>query len=403
MSALQSKSRVVSSGNLIPAALCFFGALIEGFDISSAGLTARKFADFYGMDHLQLGTAFSASTLGMLVGALLGGWLADRVDRKLILSGAFALFGGLTLATTAAPDAAAFIVLRVMTGIGLGSAIVSLIAMAAALGPEETRATRVTVLFSGIAFGGMAVSLLSAFLPSDYDWRLIFAVGGVIPLTLGLLFHLKMPHVIAAREASPTTPGELFTEGRAIITICLWVMCFATLLTLHLMLNWLPSLVVDFGRTAREGALVTASFNFGGGVSGSVLAYLIMTKSIRTVFISCYCGIIVGMAVMLVSAGFLPLMFLGSLVVGFCLNGAQFLIYGVGASLYRSDMVGTGMGFATGVGRLGSMAGPMLGGLTLAAGGGALGVLVSTLPPIGAALTASIVLLSGRRSAAKAG
>jgi len=395
-----SRVAIVSKGKVFSAVVCFSGALIEGYDVACAGLTASKFAQFYGMDPVQLGTAFSASTLGMLVGAIIGGLSADRIDRRVVLAIAFMLLGISTLATAVAPDTATFIALRALTGVSIGAAIVTIISVASALGPDVSRTTRVTMIFSGMSAGGVVVALLAAYLKPDYNWRLIFVVGGIAPLLLSVVALWKVPPLLVAAKKEAVTPVQLFQEGRAVRTVALWAMCFGTLLTLHLLLNWLPSLVMDFGRTARESALVSAAFHFAAITSAWVLAWLVLRRSPRLIFLCCYGGALGGMLLMILSQGNLLGLFAGSIAIGFCLNGIQHLIYGVGASLYPAEMVGTGMGFATGVGRLGSMVGPFIGGLAYALGGGAFGTLLMTVPPIGLALAASVVMLSEKRSEA---
>lgn len=376
------------------AFLCFIGALLEGFDISAAGLTAQKFKAHYGMTSVELGAAFSASNFGMLFGAVIGGWLADRWGRKLTLSLAFLVLGLSTLATAFAPNSEVFTFLRVVAGLGIGGSIVNLMTLASALGPDQTRTARVTLLYSGVSFGGMTVSLVSAFLPLDYDWQLIFLVGGIIPILLSALYHFLFEEPEAVIEGGRATVARIFTEGRAFGTISLWVMCFATLMVVHLMINWLPSLVEDFGRSSREAAFVAASYSFAGGLSGAVFAILIRTFSVRLMLAWCYLAVVCGMLVMIGFGQIQIVLFLGASTIGFALYGAQFMIFGVGASFYPSSMLGTGMGLANGVGRVGSMVGPMLGGLAFQFGGGALGAMGATLPPLGLGFVAMLAFFS---------
>jgi AAHS family 3-hydroxyphenylpropionic acid transporter len=377
--------------------LCFLGALIEGFDIQSAGITAHKVAVFYGLDSAHMGFVFSANTLGLFLGAITGGLIADRIGRKRVLVASFLVVGFCSLGTAFARSGGEFTLMRLLTGIGLGGSVANLIAIVAELGHERSRATRVTVMSSGIAFGGMAVSLLAVALPPAFDWRLIFMVGGSVPLLLAALFAAALRRSDVRSTAANISPVTLFRRGQATTTLCLWAASFATLLTLHLLLNWLPVLLMSLGHTARLSALVSVAFSLGGGIGAIVLGLLIRRRGPKAVFIVTYLGIVGGLLALMAFARLDSGALAGGFATGFFVMGAQLMIYGLVPVLYQADSLSTAIGFTVAAGRLGSIAGPLVAGLILGAGHSPVVVFGAMLPLLAAALISMVGALSANR------
>ena len=130
-------------------------AVLEGLELQLAGVTGRNIAADFGLDYHILGFFFSASTIGLLFGALAGGWVADRLGRWMVLTASVFLFGMGTIATGLAWDATSLIVLRGLTGIGLGSALPSLLALVADNAPPHKEKRDLAILYSGVPIGGI--------------------------------------------------------------------------------------------------------------------------------------------------------------------------------------------------------------------------------------------------------
>ncbi len=158
--------------------LCFLVAMLEGFDIQAVGLVGKKLADIAHLGAAQLGLVFSMANAGLVVGAAAGGWLADRIGRKPVFVLSVVVFGVFTLATMTAVDYKSLLVVRALTGLGLGGAMPSMIAIAAELGGPKRGASTATTMFCGMPLGGAISSIFIANLPAHYDWRMIFVVGG---------------------------------------------------------------------------------------------------------------------------------------------------------------------------------------------------------------------------------
>ena len=432
-----------NAGNAVDAAgltvaLCFAVAVLEGFDIQTIGVAAPKLGAELRLDSGTLGRALSASNIGLVLGASVGGWLADLRGRKPVLIGAVLAFGAFTLATMYADTYELLFAARLGAGFGFGAALPNIMAMAAEVSPPHRRGTTSTMMFCGMPMGGGAVALISWLTPGQ-DWRQLFLIGGLSPLLLApaLLFLMRetggqrataegverppwhwlvlVPLYVAwyySLRFAAGLPGAaslggitgwlailptvivayvfvhrevLFDGGRALPSLLLWVVFLPTLLILYLILNWLPTLVAakGFPKDASQASFWFNAFSVAGAL---ICGRLVDRFGVRWPITLAYAGLI-GVLVGLAQAETLPLILLLSGIAGFLLIGAQFALYGVAASYYPTAMRGRGSGAAIAWGRLGSIAGPLAGGYLLAGGASASRVVLSLSP---AAIVAGI-------------
>lgn len=390
-------------GNAATFLLCFVAALIEGYDLQAAGVTAPRFAPEFGLSPAQLGWVFSSNTIGLFIGAALGGWMADRIGRKTVLVGSMVTFGLFTLGTAVATDTSMLIWMRFLTGLGLGGAMPNLIALSAETGSTANRATKVTMLTAGIPFGGGIAGGI-VFLVPEVDWRTVFVIGGVAPIVaaLAMVFWLRESRGYLAARADrgavrePMLKGVsavLFGERRAAATLLSWASFFFTLLVLYLLLNWLPSLLIGKGFTRPEAVLASLMFTLGGGVGAIVLGAVARLGHERLLYFVTYVAMAAALATLAAIGHDFALALVASAVAGVFVVGSQFLLYGLCATLYPVRERGTGVGWAVAVGRLGSVAGPALAGAMLAAGRPPSDVFYMILPAIGVALVAVMLLV----------
>ena len=273
MVAVGSTKPVVGSRN-VTIALCLLVAVVEGFDIQAMGVAAPKLAPQFGLLPNELGWIFAISNIGLVIGASVGGWLADRVGRKPVFIGSVLTFGVFTLLTTLAPSFTALFIVRLCAGLGFGAALPNMMAVAAEISPPDKRAFTATVMFCGMPIGGGTSALLTQVLAPDFDWRVLFIVGGVFPLLLAPALYLLMPETLVrqtsvARERTSVIRA-LFGEGRASPTLLLWLAFFPTLLILYLILNWLPTLVVAKGMDRAVAPQASLFFNWAMRYSTSL-------------------------------------------------------------------------------------------------------------------------------------
>ncbi|MGF6400544.1 AAHS family 3-hydroxyphenylpropionic acid transporter [Pseudomonas frederiksbergensis] len=365
-------------------ALCFIVALIEGFDLQAAGTAAAGLRQTFALDPKMMGWVFSAGIIGLLPGAFFGGWIADRIGRKKILIAAVLLFGVFSLSTAYVSTFSSLLLARFMTGLGLGAALPNLIALCAEAVGEQRRGTAISIMYAGVPLGG-ALAAVVAMLFTDH-WQATFIIGGLAPLLVVPLMILLLPESSAFRQQQATvnvarasTGQALFGEGRARVTLALWLSYFFTLTVMYMLLNWLPSLLLEQGFSKPQAGLVQMLFNIGGAL-GSLLGGLLLDRcnGIKVVLFV-YTGLLVALAGVGLSAGIVP-MGIAGFAAGLFVMAAQLVLYALAPPSYPTSVRATGVGAAVAIGRLGSVAGPLAAGQILAAGAGTTGVLLATSP-----------------------
>ena len=252
--------------------LCLCVAALEGYDIQAFGVAAPALAAALRLEPGQMGWAGGAAMMGLVAGALLGGWIADRVGRKPVLVASVAAFGLFSLGTALARGYEPLLLARFATGLGFGGAMPNLIAVATEISPPGKRAATVTTMFCGMPAGGAAVALLARYLGADLNWREVFLIGGALPILLTPLVLLLLPETRPAPAAGADRHlvRALFGDGRAAGTLLLWTAFVLTLMVTYLMLNWLPTLVIAKGLTPTMGSEAALSFNLTS-IAGSLL------------------------------------------------------------------------------------------------------------------------------------
>ena len=384
-------------------ALCFIVALIEGFDLQAAGTAAAGLRQTFALDPKMMGWVFSAGIIGLLPGAFFGGWIADRIGRKNILIAAVLLFGVFSLSTAYVSTFSALLLARFMTGLGLGAALPNLIALCAEAVGEQRRGTAISIMYAGVPLGG-ALAAVVAMLFTDH-WQATFIIGGLAPLLVVPLMILLLPESSAFRQQQGTvnvvrasTGQALFGEGRARVTLALWLSYFFTLTVMYMLLNWLPSLLLEQGFSKPQAGLVQMLFNIGGAL-GSLLGGLLLDRcnGIKVVLFV-YTGLLVALAGVGLSVGIVP-MGIAGFAAGLFVMAAQLVLYALAPPSYPTSVRATGVGAAVAIGRLGSVAGPLAAGQILAAGAGTTGVLLATSP--GLVIAALTIISVIARSAAR--
>ena len=351
--------------------LCFAVAMLEGFDIQAIGVAAPQLAPEFGFAPHQMGWIFSISNIGLLVGASVGGWLADRVGRKPVFIGSVLVFGLFTLATAYAHGFTILFLVRLLTGIGFGATLPNMMAMAADISAPGKRASTAAAMFCGLPLGGGTCALITQLLPPGFDWRVLFILGGVLPVLLVPAMYFLMPETLPRNH--PRAAGKsgtvvaLFHEGRTLTTLLLWMTFLPTLLILYLVLNWLPTLVVGNGLDRSVAPQASLAFNLAS-VAGALLFGVVVDRfGGRWPLVLAYAAL-AAVLLALGAATQLSTILVFSAATGFFLMGANFSLYGLAASYYPQHVRGTGCGASIAVGRIGSILGPMLAGLLLGAG-----------------------------------
>ncbi|MBL8554054.1 MAG: 3-(3-hydroxy-phenyl)propionate transporter MhpT [Phenylobacterium sp.] len=377
--------------------VCFLIAAVEGYDIQAFGVAAPTMVPELGLNPAQMGWAGSAAMIGLVVGALAGGWLADRTGRKPVLIGSVAAFGLFSLATAWSHSYETLLLARFATGLGFGGAMPNLIAVAVEISRPERRAATVAAMFCGMPVGGATAALIARLSGPELEWRAIFLAGGVAPLALVPLLVFLLPETRPEPDATAdrSLTRALFGEGRAAATVLVWAAFMLTLVVLYLALNWLPTLVVDKGHPPSEGFAAAMAFNIAGVVGSLLMGAVTDRFGWRWPLALAYVGLATAMAA-LADADTPMAIFALSAAAGFLVMGAQFSLYAVAPALYPAHLRAAGAGCAVGVGRLGSIFGPLIAG-ELRNAGATPGQVFLAIAPAG--LAAAVILLALARAA----
>jgi AAHS family 4-hydroxybenzoate transporter-like MFS transporter len=373
--------------------LCSVVALLDGFDVQVIGIAAPSMAATLSIPIKAVGAVFSATLLGLALGAMGLGILSDRFGRKHVLTFATATFGIFTIWTACATSFDQLLLVRFLAGVGLGGAMPSFIGMASDYAPRHRRGVIVGLLWTGFPVGGMVAGIVSTHLIGAFGWQSLFYAGGVFPILLAIVLASALPESLiflvrsgvepqrilgmlsrmhieipapekvrfVARGFSPASPvGLLFTEGRAWATMLLWACFFATFLMLITNVVWTPTLLQKAGLSVAGASLVLAAFNLGSIVGTSIAGLLMGARGPRAAlpFAFLCCAIILGYFGQLDVSSHLILP--AQAAAGLFLGAGSSALIALSALLYPASVRSTGVGWAMAVGRLGSFVGPLV-------------------------------------------
>jgi MFS transporter, AAHS family, 4-hydroxybenzoate transporter len=380
-------------------ALCALCMLLDGFDAQAIGYVAPSIIEAFHVGRASLSPVFAAGLLGLMLGALGFGPVADRLGRRPVLLFCVLAFGLATLATSTAGSVRALVAFRFLTGLGLGGAMPNAIALTTEYGPRRVRHTTVMLMFCGFSLGAALGGIAAAGLIARFGWKAVFVVGGAVPCAaLALLVPLLPESIrylvvrgnrgervagILARIDLAARPdpaavftveehasrglavAQLFTEGRARFTLLVWVLFFMSLLDLYLLTSWLPTIIHDAGVAVSRAVLVTALFQVGGMIGALALGRLFDRYSPFLSLALTYLG--AGAFVLLIGTVGTSTALLATTVLGagFCVVGGQIGANALTADAYPTAIRSTGVGWALGIGRIGSIVGPLVGGALL--------------------------------------
>ena len=381
-------------------AICFAAAMIDGFDTLVVAFIAPALAYEWSLSTAQVGVVFGAGLTGAALGGFGIGPAADRYGRKTMLLLCVALFATFTLACAWADDWQTFALLRFVGGLGLGGAIPNLTALTAEHTPAELRSSRVTMMFVGFPLGAVIGGSIVAAIVEPLGWRSAFWLGGLAPLALLPAIRWFVPESLGPvlqREArAPFSLQRQWQDGRGTATALLWIAVFAVMLVSYFLINWTPTVLRDAGFSDARAAMGAVLLNLGGVTGALALSRLIDS---RGPFVPVAGALAIG-AICVALLGRAPGGQAGTLawafVTGFFVLGGQLNIPAMAARLYPTHVRGAGVGWTMGMGRLGSIAGPTIGGMLLSAEP-ALGPLFATAAVPAAAASIAIAVVDRKR------
>ncbi|AIC31123.1 3-hydroxyphenylpropionic transporter MhpT (plasmid) [Rhizobium etli bv. mimosae str. IE4771] len=390
------------SGGRRALALAFMAAVIEGFDLQAAGVAVPKLAPAMGLTPQQIGLFFSSATIGLIFGALAGGRIADAWGRRAGLVLSLVTFGMFSAATAYVGSFEQLVVMRFLTGVGLGGALPNLVNIAAESAEPGRRGRAVSIMYAGVPLGGAVASGVAMLGLHGGDWHSIFLVGGIMPLLLAPTIHILLPPLGVVRSEAKSTSGSLsriLAPQTLLTTVALWVSFFLGLLVVYLLLNWMPQLLVSRGLAREEASFVQILFNLGGAAGSLVGGRMLDQKNPVMPVALGFAAAATALLLLSLLPAHLGLTLMAGALVGGAILCVQAILYGAAPQCYPFEIRGTGVGVAVAVGRLGSIAGPLLAGLLVAGGSSPSDVIFALVPiTLLAGLTTVLLLVRRERS-----
>lgn len=379
-------------------AMSFLIIMVDGYDTLMISFIAPLLAREWGLAPTDIGKLFAIGYLGAILGAVSMGPLADRLGRKPMLLSALLLASAATLLSATATSLGMLMALRLVTGVALGGALPAVMALTAEHARPERRSGTVTLMYIGFPMGAViGGAVTAAFI--HRGWPSIFIGAGIASLLAAGLAAL-MPESPARErtKAGPDRRGALFTEqfadGRLWPALLLWLGLFSMLVLTYFLISWTPTIIIARGGSDRLAALGPVLLNLGG-IGGAIVMAPVINR-----FGPYYpIAILVAVGTLLVASlgqvtGGIGVMLVLLTAIGACIMGGQLNFPAMTVELFPPHVRGAGAGWTLAAGRVGSILGPLIGGMLIAAELGANRLFLIAAVP---ALVAATVLFAAGR------
>ncbi|NWG53083.1 MAG: MFS transporter [Hydrogenophilaceae bacterium] len=387
----------------VAVAMCVALNALDGFDVLAISFAAPGIAEQWGIDRGALGVVLSMELIGMAVGSVLLGTIADRIGRRPTILSCLALMAGGMVGAALAHSVAELSAYRLLTGLGIGGMLAAINAMAAEYANQKNRSFAVTIMAAGYPLGAIAGGSITTVLLTHYPWQSVFVFGAAatavfIPLvwfllpesveylarrqprgalerinrTLRRMGHETVETLAPIEQGTKKSAGmaSLFAADLRVRTLVLTLAYFAHIMTFYFIIKWIPKIVVDMGYHPSEAAGVLVWANVGGA-SGAILLGLLSTRiNVRWLVIG---ALAVGFALVAYfgqGQADLRELALVAACAGFFTNAAIVGFYALMALAFPTDVRAGGTGFVIGVGRGGAALGPIVAGYLFVAGAG---------------------------------
>jgi AAHS family benzoate transporter-like MFS transporter len=397
-----------SKGSAAAVLVCWLLVVFDGYDLIVYGTVQSALISEtgWGLSKATAGTIGSMAFLGMMIGAIFAGRMADSWGRRRTILGCAVVFSIFTILCAFAPSAAVFGGLRLLAGIGLGGLVPSANALVAELVPTKWRSTIATLMMSGVPIGGSIAALVGIRLIPAFGWQSMFLVA-VLALLIVVPLGLKyVPETLAPVRAKASAAGKAAGAGTGNnnsapagfssllrapylgVSLLFALATVATLFAWYGLGTWLPNLMQLAGYNLGSALTFALALNLGA-VAGSVITAWAGTRFGPIPTAIAAAAVAAGALVVLVTGPPVTVVYLMLVLAGVGTHGTQCLIIAAVAGHYPAHLRGTALGWALGTGRIGAVAAPQIGGLLLAAG---LGVNSNFLAFAGAAAIAAVLL-----------
>src|SRR3984885_10892805 len=378
--------------------LCGLCLIMDGFDVQAMGYVAPVILKEWHVPNAQFGPVFGAGLFGILVGSLLFSMLADKIGRRPVLITVTLCFSVLTLLTAHAANVNQMLVIRFFAGTVLGAIMPNAVALVGEYSPRKLRVTIMMIVGNGFTAGAAFGGFIAAWLIPRFGWRSVFYFGSAAPLVIAAIMIFALPESLqflvlhrkhleqAARwmkridlmVSGDTTQYfveetkrrgvpwvHLFHEGRGVGTILLWIINFMNLLNLYFLASWLPTVANQSGYGMGTSVLVGTMEQLAGMIGGFTLGFLVQRFGFGKVLTTCFAVACVNIALIGQPGLSLGALFVVVFFAGYGVAGGQTAINALSATYYPTDLRATGIGAGLGVGRIGAIIGPVVGGVLM--------------------------------------
>ena len=379
-------------------AVCFVLQMLDGMDVLIIAYSAPQIIEQWDLSPQTYGAIFSAGVFGMTLGSVFIAPFADVIGRRKTILATVVVIAVSTVLTALANSTAQMMLLRLITGLGIGVSGATLTTIAAEYAPKRYRDLAVATIGAGYGVGAVATGFVAAWLIPEFGWRAMFVAAGVATAAMFLVTFVmlpesleflvkrqprgalqranrilmrlgqkpleRLPEVTAERQARPGV-SSLLVKTRRRSTLGLWVAFFMSYLTVYFLLGWVPKIAMDAGLPLAQAIYAGTILNLGG-VTGIILLGLL---GIRYPLITVIVGFQMASALFMVAFGLLspPLAVLLVLtgLLGFFGHGGLIGMFAAAARLYPTEIRATGVGWSVGAGRFGAIVGPYIGGMLI--------------------------------------
>lgn len=381
-----------------------FGFLIffcDGLDTGIIGFIAPRLIEDWGISKPALAPVMSAALVGMCLGALFSGPLADKFGRKGLIITTCILFSVFTILCGFASTTNELMLYRFITGLGLGAAMPNISTLVSEYMPTKRKAFLTGLsgcgFMLGISFGGV----ISAYLLDHFGWEAVMIIGGIIPLVLAIILLIKLPEsvqylvkmkqhararaILSRIDNKLIEPSITFTLGEPQLetaqnpvktlwtnyrwnSIFLWACCFTSLLVFYLLTSWMPTILKTAGLSTQQFSLIAAIFPFGGVVGAIIMGwYMDRVNPTQVVKYSYLIAVVFFIIAGIVHSNIL-LLGITIFLIGALLAGAQSSLLPLAAITYPTYCRAVGVSWMHGIGRTGAIVGAFYGSLIFSYG-----------------------------------
>ena len=400
-------SLVVRSGRMtafqnVIVLLCVLITALDGFDVLVIAYTAPSIAHEWSLSPANLGIVFSAGPLGMGLGAVLIAPIADRLGRRpVVLLSLLILTVGM-LASAFVSNLTELSIMRVFTGMGIGSALASVNVVVAEYSSDKRRSLAISLMTIGYPAGATLGGLFSIYLIGNYGWRSVYVFGALIAFLLvafslfwlpesidylisrrpknalakangimarmGHAFIDELPATVRAEEAPDTSLLTIFRQPYLTSTIASGIAYFGVLFTVYFVLSWTPKLLTELGFSVSGGISGALLMNIAGVVGVILYGFAASAVGPRRLGGFFMAGFFLATAFFGVTPGNTAALLVATLLTGFCLFTSATALYVVVPAAFPSTVRSTGTGFSIGMGRAGAIIAPLVAGLLIGNG-----------------------------------